>query len=128
MGRIDESHAASESALRLSPVSPLMMQHLGWHYLHARQYDRAREALWRAIELDSTAWRPQFELATVELAAGNLSEAESRLRIPLEVAPERAEVQAALGQVYAASGRPEEAKAVLLGLVRPGNSVTSHPI
>ena len=120
MGRIDDSRAASERALRLSPASPLMMQHLGWHYLHSRQYDRAREALWRAIEMDSTAWRPQFELATVELAAGNLPEAEAWLRLPLEVAPERAEVQAALGQVYAGSGRANEAKTILLRLRQEG--------
>jgi TolB-like protein/predicted Zn-dependent protease len=113
MGRIDESRASIERALRLSPLSPLMMQHLAWHYLHARQYPRAREVLWRVTELDSTAWRPQFELAAVELVAGNLPEAEARLRIPLEVAPERAEVQAALGQVYAGSGRTEEAKTIL---------------
>lgn len=113
MGRIDESRAASERALRLSPLSPLMMQQLAWHYLHARQYSRAREVLWRVIEMDSTAWRPQFDLAAVELAAGNLPESEARLRIPLEVAPERAEVQVALGQVYAGSDRTEEAKAIL---------------
>jgi len=97
-----------------------MMQHLAWHYLHARDYDRAREALWRAIEMDSASWRPQLDLATVELAAGNLPEAEARLRVPLEVAPERAEVQAALGQIYAGSGRLEGAKAILLGLRQAG--------
>ena len=116
MGRIDESWAASDRALRLSPASPLIMQHLAWHYLHARQYGRAREAVWRAIEMDPTAWRPHLDLAAVELAAGNLTEAEARLRIPLQIAPERAEVQVALGQVYAASGRTDEAKAILLGL------------
>jgi TolB-like protein/predicted Zn-dependent protease len=116
MGRIDESREASERALQLSPASPLLTQHLGWHYFHARQYGRAREALWRAIEMDSTAWRPYFELALVEQAAGNLAEAEARLRVPLQVAPERAEVQVALGQVYAMSGRTDEAKTVLQGL------------
>jgi tetratricopeptide (TPR) repeat protein len=62
MGRIDESRDASERALRLSPASPLLTANLGWHYLHARQYDRARETLWRAIEMDSTAWRSHFDL------------------------------------------------------------------
>jgi serine/threonine-protein kinase len=113
MGRIDESREASERALQLSPASPLMVQHLGWHYLHAREYGRAREALWRAMEMDSTAWRPHLELALVEQAAGNYQEAETRLQVPLRVAPERAEVQAALGQVYALSGRTEEAKTIL---------------
>ena len=113
MGRIDESREASQRALELSPAAPLMVQHLGWHYLHARHYDRAREALWRAIAMDSTAWRPHFELALVEQAARNLDEAEARLRIPLQIAPDRAEVQVALGQIYALSGRTAEAKTIL---------------
>jgi serine/threonine-protein kinase len=113
IGRIDESRDASEQALKLSPLSPLVMQHLGWHYFHARQYGRAREAFWRAIEMDSSAWRPHLDLALVELAMENFSEAEARLRIPLQVASERAEVQVALGQVYAGSDRRDEAKTVL---------------
>ena len=113
MGRMDEAREASERALELSPASPLMVEQLGWQYLHARQYGRSREALWRALEMDSTAWRTHFDLALLEQAAGNLAEAETRLRIPLEIAPERAEVQLALGQLYAATGRTEQAKEIL---------------
>lgn len=113
MGRNDEAHAEIERALRLSPAAPLLTAQLGWHYLHARRYDRAREALWRALEMDSTAWRTHFNLALVEQAAGNLAEAETRLRVPLEIAPERAEVQLAAGQLYAATGRVEQAKEIL---------------
>jgi TolB-like protein/Tfp pilus assembly protein PilF len=113
MGRIDESHQASERALQLSPLSAELTAHLGWHYLHARQYDRARETLARAIYLDSTVWRTHLEQALLEQVAGNYREAEARLSIPLQVAPERAEVQAALGQVYALTGRVEEAQALL---------------
>jgi TolB-like protein/lipoprotein NlpI len=113
MGRIDESLEASERALQLSPAAPLLTQHLGWHYLHARQYPRAREALWRAIELDSTAWRAHFDLALVEQASGNYAEAEAHLRVPRQVAAQRAEVQVARGQIYALTGRAGEARAVL---------------
>ena len=45
MGRIDESRAVAERALEASPLSPELTALLGWHYLHARQYDRARETL-----------------------------------------------------------------------------------
>lgn len=113
MGRMDEAREASERALELSPASPFMVEQLGWHYLHARQYDRGREALWRALEMDSTAWRTHFDLALLEQAAGNLAEAETRLALPLQVAPERAEVQVALGQLYAATGRTDQAKGIL---------------
>lgn len=118
MGRIDESLDASERALRLSPAAPVLIEHLGWHYLHSRQYGRAREALWRAIDLDSTAWRPHFELALLEQVTGNYPEAEAHLRIPLQIAPERAELQVALGQVYALSGRTEDALTILQSLMQ----------
>jgi tetratricopeptide (TPR) repeat protein len=116
MGRIDEATDAGKRALELSPAAPELTRHLGWHYLHVRDYARAREALWRAIELDSSAWRPYLDLALVEQVAGNYGEAETHLQIPLRVAPQRAEVQVAQGQLYALSGRADSARAVLRGL------------
>ncbi|MGH7509422.1 MAG: TPR end-of-group domain-containing protein [Gemmatimonadales bacterium] len=113
VGRIDESLEASERALQLSPAAPDLTQHLGWHYLHARQYGRARETLLRAVDLDSTAWGPHLDMALLEQVTGNYPEAEAHLRIPLQVAPQRPEVQVALGQVHALSGRNEEALARL---------------
>lgn len=115
-GRMDESLVASQRAVALSPLAPAPARNLGWHYLHARQYDRARGAIARAIELDSTAWRPRLDLALLEQVAGNYTEAEAQLRIPLPADPERAELETALGQVYAGAGRTEEARAVLQSL------------
>jgi tetratricopeptide (TPR) repeat protein len=113
MGRIDESRAVIERALQLSPLAPELTALLGWYYLNARQNDRAREALERAIAMDSVAWRPHFDLALLESAAGNYPAAERHLRVPLAAFPQRVEIQAAQGQLYAASGRVDEAKAVL---------------
>lgn len=113
MGRIDGSLASSERALQLSPLSPGLTHHLGWHYLHARQYDRARQTLQRAVELDSTAWRVHFDLALLELASGNYPAAETHLAVALAAVPQRAEVQAALGQLYALSGRTDGARTML---------------
>lgn len=116
MGRIDRSLAASQRALQLSPLSPELTHHLGWQYLHARQYERAREALQRAVDLDSTAWRPHFDLALLEQAAGNYQAAETHLRVPLGQVPHQPDVQAMLGQLHALSGRTEDAKATLAQL------------
>jgi TolB-like protein/Flp pilus assembly protein TadD len=113
MGRMDESLRQSERASELSPMAPRFAQHLGWHHVHARDYDRARESLRRAIELDSTDWMPHWYLALVEQVTGNYDEALARLRLPLSAAPERPEVQVTLGQVYALSGRSDEARATL---------------
>ncbi len=113
MGRIDQGRLSSERALHLSPLSPELTGHLGWHYLHARQYERARETLQRALAMDSTAWRPHFELALLETAAANYPAAEAHLRVPLAAFPQRAEIHAAQGQLYAASGRTDEARSTL---------------
>ncbi|HJR16511.1 MAG TPA: tetratricopeptide repeat protein [Gemmatimonadales bacterium] len=121
MGRIDDSRALSERALQLGPLSPELTRHLGWHYLHARQYDRARETLQHAIALDSAAWLPHFDLALLEMATGNHAAAESHLRVPLESFSHRSEVQAAQGQLHAVSGRNDEAEAVLQQLQSAGN-------
>lgn len=113
MGRLDESVQASETAVRLSPAAPRLIAHLGWTYLHTRQYSQAREALLRAVELDSTNWRPYVDLALVEQATANYDAALGRLRVPLGIAPERPEVQTALGQAYAVSGGADSARAIL---------------
>jgi TolB-like protein/Tfp pilus assembly protein PilF len=113
MGRIDDSRSLSERALELAPLSPELTYHLGWQYLHAREFDRARETLRSAIALDTTAWRAHFDLALLEQATGNYSAAEAHLQVPLTAFPQRAEVQAAQGQLYAVSGRTDDAKAVL---------------
>lgn len=117
MGRSGEAAEASRRALQLSPAAPRLLEQLGWHHLHTRQYPPAREALWRAVALDSSAWRPRFQLALVEQALGNFGEAATHLEGPLRRAPERSELQAALGQIYAASGRSADARTILVQLL-----------
>jgi TolB-like protein/Tfp pilus assembly protein PilF len=117
MGRTGESLQASHRAQQLSPLAPRFLEHLGWHYLHARQYEPAREALRRAIALDSLASRPRITLALVEQAAGNYAEAIDLLGPPLAVEPDRADLQAALAQLYALTGRTEDARAMLRTLL-----------
>ncbi len=113
MGRIDESRAVAERALQLSPLSPELTALLGWHYLNARQPARARETLERAVAMDSAAWRPHFDLALLEQAAGDYPAAERHLRLPLALFPQRAEIHAAQAQLFAASGRVDEARSAL---------------
>ena len=113
MGRIDESHSLIERALRLSPLSPGLIHQLGWHYLHARQYDRARDELQHALVLDSSAWRVDLDLALLEHATANYPAAEAHLQRAQASAPQRPELLAAVAQLQAAQGRSEAAKAFL---------------
>ena len=113
IGRIEESRAVIERALEASPLAPELTAVLGWHYLHARQFDRARETLQRAVAMDSAAWRPHFDLALLELAGGNYAAAEQHLRVARAAFPQRAEIHAATAQLLAAAGKQDEAEVVL---------------
>jgi TolB-like protein/Tfp pilus assembly protein PilF len=116
MGRIDEAHSFIQRAQELSPLSPGLTHQLGWHYLHAREYDRAREALQRALVMDSSAWRVDLDLVLLEHATANYPAAEAHLRRAEILGPQRPEILAAAAQLHAAQGRPETAEELLAQL------------
>lgn len=62
-GKLNESAAALEQAVKLSPRQPLFHNQLGVTYRHQGQFTKAREAYERAIELDSS-----YAAATLNLA------------------------------------------------------------
>jgi len=112
LGRTEESLAASRRALELSPLSPAMSTHLGWHHLIAKEYDLAAEALDRAVTLDPTAPDAHYHLALLKAARGDYAAAESHLgRVPAPAA-DRPAIRAELGRIYALSGRTEEARRI----------------
>jgi predicted Zn-dependent protease len=60
-------------------------------------------------------------LALLEQSAGNYNDALEQLQAPLAARPWRADLQVALGQLYALTGRGEEARTILRDLEqRPG--------
>jgi Flp pilus assembly protein TadD len=58
-GKLPESVAAFERAVKASPQQPLYFNQLGIAYRHAGQFAKAREAYERAIELDAN-YAPPF--------------------------------------------------------------------
>lgn len=52
MGRFQESLAESTRAVQLEPLSVVMMEHLGWHYFYARQYDQLIETYRHVLEIE----------------------------------------------------------------------------
>jgi tetratricopeptide (TPR) repeat protein len=51
MGRIEESLVESQKTLELDPLSPTSIGHLAYHYLCARQYDKAIEQSQKSVPL-----------------------------------------------------------------------------
>jgi len=110
--RIEESFNESRIALNFEPFDVGTNLHLGWHYLHARNYDAAIEQLKKVIELE-----PKFFLAHLILGIayeqnGNFSKAldEFKEASLLEDSPI---VLGFLGYTYAALGNRTKALEIL---------------
>jgi len=112
MGRIEESLTQSELALKLDPLDESINQYLGWHYIHARQFDRAITQLEKTL-----ADNPDFYLARVTLgrayvqrrefrkAVSELDKAIQANRLPV--------VLGFLGHAYGMAGQRGEAERIL---------------
>jgi tetratricopeptide (TPR) repeat protein len=86
--------------------------HLGWHYLFTRQYDQAIEKCLGTLEMGDTFWAHYF-LGQAYEQKGRYEEAIAELKKAIAKSPASTEATAALGHVYAVSGRRDEAQKVL---------------
>lgn len=112
MGRIDESFAESQIALKLDPLDDSINQYLGWHYIHARQFDRAIAQLEKTLEQN-----PEFFLARVTLGMayeqkGEVAKAIDEFKKAYGM-EKNAIVLGFLGRAYAQVGRMDEARKIL---------------
>jgi serine/threonine-protein kinase len=120
-GWTEESLAESRRYRELEPLV-YSYHHLAWHHYYARQYDRAVEAAREAMNLDPNSWFGRYQLLRAYGGQGkyDLAVAEAERALPLSKGSAR--VAAALGHVYAASGRNEEARRVLAELLAKSQS------
>jgi DNA-binding winged helix-turn-helix (wHTH) protein/tetratricopeptide (TPR) repeat protein len=112
MGRIDESFAESQIALKLDPLDDSINQYLGWHHIHARQFDRAIAQLEKTLDQN-----PDFFLARVILGMayeqkGETATAIDEFKKAYEL-EKNAIVLGFLGHAYAQAGKIDEAREIL---------------
>lgn len=112
MGRIEESFAESEVALKLDPLDDSINQYLGWHYHHARQFDRAIGLLEKTLTQN-----PEFFLARVTLAMayeqkGEVAHAIEEFQKAYQLEKNNV-VYGFLGHAYALAGNREAAQKIL---------------
>jgi len=112
MGRPEESLAESQVALKLDPLDDSVNQYLGWHYIHARQFDRAIGQLEKTL-----AHNPEFFLAHVTLGMayeqkGEVEKAIHEFQKAYEL-EENTIVRGFLGHAYAIAGNREAAQKIL---------------
>ena len=112
MGRIEESFAESQIALKLDPLDDSINQYLGWHYIHARQFGRAITQLEKTL-----ANNPDFFLARVTLGIAYEQNGEVKTAIEEFKKAYKLEKNAAvlgfLGHAHAIAGNREEAIKIL---------------
>jgi tetratricopeptide (TPR) repeat protein len=116
MGRFDEAAVEIRRASELDPLSLLINADLSAPLFFARQYDQAIESLRETIEMD-----PNFALAHVRLGGayeckGMYEEAIAEYQRAIELSGSSADnptTSAVLAHVYAASGRGDQARAML---------------
>jgi tetratricopeptide (TPR) repeat protein len=74
-GRFEEAFAASKRALELEPFTPVVAQHLGYHFLFTRNYQKALEHLKKTLEMDPNFFPVNIITGLVYEKMGNFPEA-----------------------------------------------------
>jgi TolB-like protein/Tfp pilus assembly protein PilF len=114
MCEFDEAIAAELRALELEPLSLVVNSNLGYICNHAGRYDEAVEHLRRTLHMDDGFVYARFHLGLSYAHLGRFDEAIAELQLAIDNAGGRgALIQSALGYVYGAAGRREEAMKLL---------------
>jgi len=117
-GRIMESHEQSEQALALAPTNPVINEHMAWHHLMARQYDRSIPQALKAIEIDPNFVQAHRVLALDYLYTGRFAEACAEFKKGVDLSQGDPVAQAYLARCYALSHRTGEAHQILNSLIK----------
>ena len=109
MGRLPESLVMIRSAAALDPLSPVTAADLASAYYYVRQYDEAKAANERVLELDPAFLAPLFFGGQALERQGKYAEAITRCLDAAKVPGRDPSIIAVLGYAYASAGRRSEA-------------------
>jgi DNA-binding winged helix-turn-helix (wHTH) protein/TolB-like protein/Tfp pilus assembly protein PilF len=116
LGRITESHEQSEAALALDPTDVVINEHMAWHHMMAREYDRSIPQAKKAVELDPSFVQAHRVLGLGLLYTGRSREACTEFEKGVELSHGDPVASAYLARCYALTQREPEARKILLGL------------
>jgi Flp pilus assembly protein TadD len=114
--RVNESHEQSETALTLDPTDTVINEHIAWHHLMAREYDRAIPQAIKAIELDPNFVQAHRVLGLAYQYSGLLSQACHEFETSVDISHGDPVARAYVARCYAASHREADARAILASL------------
>jgi DNA-binding winged helix-turn-helix (wHTH) protein/tetratricopeptide (TPR) repeat protein len=117
-GRVQESHQQSEQALYIEPTNVLMNEHMAWHHMMAREYDRSIPQALKTIELDPNFVQAHRVLALDYLYTGRFKEACAEFDKGVTLSHEDPIARAYLARCYALTHRQADARQILDLLVK----------
>jgi TolB-like protein/Tfp pilus assembly protein PilF len=121
MGRFEEAFTELKRAIRLDPLSSVIQWALGFVYWMARRYDAAIEQFEKTLEFDpGFAWAHGL-LAWAYVGESMWEPAITAANTGIQKLPSSTVLLATLGEVYAASGKGDEAQKILNQLQNPEN-------
>lgn len=115
-GRVGESHEESELALGLDPTDVVINEHMAWHHMMTREYDRSLPQARKAVELDPSFVQAHRVLALDLLYTGQEQEACAEFAKGVELSHDDPVARAYLARCYAVTHREADARKMLAGL------------
>ena len=112
-GRFEEAIAEIKRALEINPLSMMDRSITGWTYYHARQYDRAERELLGALEIERNFSNCRLMLGFVYERMGRYQESLRELHTAEGLMSGSGVPLYGLGYTLAASGKQQEARAIL---------------
>jgi tetratricopeptide (TPR) repeat protein len=117
MERFDEAIAELKQAQELDPLSLAINADVGNTYIQARQYDKGIEQLRKTVEMDQNFYVAHMFLGMAYQIKGDFQDAIAEYQRASQLNDDPY-VLALLGDVYAVSGRKDEAVKILDQLKR----------
>ena len=118
LGRIPESHEESELALGLDPTDVVVNEHMAWHHMMAREYDRSIAQAEKAVELDPNFVQARRVLALDLLYTGRGQQACDEFQKSVVLSHNDPIAQAYVARCYALTHREPEARKIAGDLVQ----------
>jgi TolB-like protein/Tfp pilus assembly protein PilF len=113
VGQFDAAIREAEIALHLDPLSPIILEGLGYVHMMSRDYVTALRLYQQLSQLDPVFWKAYSALGRVLSLLGRFDEAIASLERARALAGDVPSVLAATGQTLAAAGFKWEARALL---------------
>ena len=123
-GQHEAAISEAERAQELDPLSSVIGTNLGQVFYNSRQYEKAREAVQKTLEVSPDFLLARFILGLICLQENKLEEAVTELQAATALFPEDDQIKATLGYAYARSGRRGDAQQILTEL--KAQSRTKH--